>query len=178
MFKKYSKLDESDALTMKGNRALKFHPDEIDNSFTGEPQAKLVHVSGSGPNVFGHTLLCFNADAGYYAHIHRAGKHKPDVICGHEAFQEYLRSESKKVLHEIEINDITNRNAGVAKLKSRLASKYFWGATTHNCAEWAATIVQAGGSKYTAKCWLPSKMTKDEFQDTGDGSGAYQKLHT
>lgn len=58
--------ETGDALTMKGNRALMFHPDEIENSFTGEPQAKLVHVSGSGPNVFGHTLLCFNVGAGYY----------------------------------------------------------------------------------------------------------------
>jgi len=25
---------------------------------------------------------------------------------------------------------------------------------------------------------LPSKMTKDEFQDPGDHRGAYEKLHT
>jgi hypothetical protein len=82
-------------------------------------------VSGSGPNVFGHTLLRFNVDAGYYAHIHRDGKHKPDVICGHEAFKEYLRSENKKVLHEIAINDITDRNAGVANSKAAWPANSF-----------------------------------------------------
>lgn len=177
MFGKYKKLVDSDAPFMKGNRALEVHPDAIKDSFRGDPQAKLVHVSGSGPNVFGHTLLCFNIQDGFYAHIHRAGKHKPDVICGHEAFKKYLKDEGKEILHEIEINDITDRNAAVAKLERRLKTKYFWGAATHNCAEWAATIIQSGNSQYKTKTWLPSKMTKAEFKDSDDGGGAYQQLH-
>jgi hypothetical protein len=172
----YKKLDESDAPTMKGDRALKFHPDEIENAFTGDPQAQLVHVSGSGPNVFGHTLLCFDVENGYYVHVHRAGKHKPDVICGDAAFSAYLAAEGKTVLHTIDIRDITDRNAAVTKLKGRLAKKYFWGATTHNCAEFAATIVQAGGSKYMASCWLPSVMTSEDTMDVGDGGGVYKRL--
>jgi hypothetical protein len=177
MFGKYGKLVDADAPTMKGNVALKMHPDAIINAFTGDPQAQLVHVSGSGPNVFGHTLLCFDVDDGFYVHVHRAGKHKPDVICGHAAFSAYLSEEGKTVLHTIDINDITDRNAAVAKLKSRLENKYFWGATTHNCAEFAATIIQAGGSKYTATCWLPSVMTSEDTRDVGDGGGLYKKLH-
>jgi hypothetical protein len=177
MFTKYKQLEEDDAPFKKGDRALKIHPDAIDSAFTGNPQAKLVHVSGSGPNVFGHTLLCFDTEEGYYVHVHRPGKHKPEVICGEAAFNKYLKDEGKKLLHEIDINDITDRAAAVAKLKKRLVNKYFWGATTHNCAEFAATIVQAGGSKYSASCWLPNVMTSADTQEASDGGGSYKKLH-
>jgi hypothetical protein len=160
-----------DASDLKGPSAIRAFPGLVESAFSGDPQAQLVIVSGSGPNVFGHMLLCFDTIKGFYVHVHRAGKHKPNVICGADAFQYYLKKENKTVLDIIEINDMTDKNAAREKLKKRLMNKYFWGAATHNCAEFAATIVQAGGSKYTAKCWLPSEMKKEMTNEDG-----YRKL--
>lgn len=161
---------------IKGNMALKHHKRVIKRAFDGIPQAQIIYVSGSGPNIFGHALVCFHTGLGFYAHVHRAGKHKPGVLCGYEAFEQYLRDEQKNVLETIDINDMNNVVAAREALAKSLTTKYLWGGVAHNCAQFAIDVVQAGGSKFQPNTCLPSVMKKSEYKK-GDKDGKYKKIH-
>lgn len=109
------------------------------------PGAQMVHVSGGGPNVFGHTLLCFDIANGNYAHIHKPGWSYPDVIAGHDDFKTYLKENGKEVWKE-DYYEIEFPEKAREKLIHRLINTYFWGMAKHNCAQWAADVINAGRS--------------------------------
>lgn len=115
----------------------------------------VVGVSGSGPNVFGHGLLCVR---GYYFHVDQAGFGKYPKWMDQKGFERYLKENNKKEWFRCKIKYVPNPQGAMHKLKQLLKTSWVWGIVPHNCVAFAEAIVQAGGSKIEFESNLPLFM--------------------
>src|ERR1043165_9188681 len=84
----------------------------------------VVGVSGNGPNVFGHGLLCVR---NYYFHVDEAGFGKYPHWMDQSGYERYLQENRKKEWFRCKIKYVPNPQGAIHKLKQLLKTTWVWG---------------------------------------------------
>lgn len=104
-------------------------------------QAHIVVVSGSGPNVCGHTLL--NAGQLYF---HIDGLYQYPWYFDDSGYRRYLKENEKTEIFRRHVK-IPEPVKAQRKLEELSVAKWPWGGTVNNCVTFVEDILAAGGSK-------------------------------
>lgn len=115
----------------------------------------VVGVSGSGPNVFGHGLLCVRD---YYFHVDQAGFHKHPKWMTQSGYERYLKENKKKEWFRCKVKHVPHPQGAMHKLKQLLKTTWVWGIIPHNCVAFAEAIIKAGGGTIEFESNLPLLM--------------------
>jgi hypothetical protein len=81
---------------------------------------------------------------GYYFHVAEA-RGLPRYMRGDAGFQRYLKEEGKKEVSRTRVF-LKDPEAAHRKLEQLLAENWTWFILPHNCASFAETVLQAGGT--------------------------------
>lgn len=104
-------------------------------------KTRAVIVSGSGPNICGHTLLALGD---WYFHID--GPNNRPWFMREEGYMRYRRENNKREIRRW-IVQIPDPIGAHAKLVELLAQNWRWLGLYHNCVSFVEEVVEAGGSK-------------------------------
>lgn len=115
----------------------------------------IVGVSGNGPNIFGHGLLCVRD---YYFHADEPGFGQFPKWMNQSGYERYIKENKKKEWFRCKIKYIPNPQGAMHKLKQLLKTTWVWGIIPHNCVAFAEAVIQAGGSKVEFESNLPLIM--------------------
>jgi hypothetical protein len=117
----------------------------------------IVHVTGTGGNIFGHTLFWIDPSVGF-VHAAAAGRN-PVYYIPPQTFDEYCRQNQKDVKQLVPLTG-WQPNAAQAYLFTKLTAGFHWHIGKHDCAIFAQQLADAGhatnaGSKsmFPLKAW-------------------------
>lgn len=112
----------------------------VEENLLLDPQFRIVYVTGSGPNVYGHALI-FLGRAGFIHIDEVTGYPKHMTI---NQFNDYLTYYGKKILG-IQKPPLDNINKSILKFMEMLHQKYEWYVVVHNCLTFCHQILEPGG---------------------------------
>lgn len=116
-----------------------YHADQCINYNQFAPTFEVVVVSGSGPNICGHALLCINRQ--YY--FHTDAFHAPPKVMNSIGYKEYLRTNNKLEFGRINVK-VSNPKAIFAKLSQLSIENWSWLGLWHNCYSFVEAVLEPG----------------------------------
>ncbi len=118
--------------------------------------AKIVAVSGDGPNFCGHMLIAFGpVSGGFNTCFHVAGLYSRPRYMSEEGFQRYLKETGKQQLNTMFLN-LPKPIGAQNYLCGLMAKKWIWGVIPNNCVAFVEEIVLAGGAEWSSRTNCPA----------------------
>jgi hypothetical protein len=134
----------------------------------------VVAISGSGPNVCGHLILCAGPP-GAAEYFQVASIHGYPRYMSESGYPVYLRQNGKRELRRVYLN-LPDPGAARIYLEALLSRRWLWGILPHNCVAFVETIIKAGGGTWSSYSNCPTIATTESVQD--QAARFLQKLDT
>lgn len=120
-------------------------------------RARVVAVSGDGPNVCGHMLLYApGRGGGYYFHV--AVLHGYPKYMSAAGYRRYLRESGKRELRRVPV-PIPDPDAARRKLEELMSQTWTWLVVPNNCVAFVEEVIPAGGGTWASASNCPAVAT-------------------
>jgi hypothetical protein len=123
----------------------------------------VVAVSGDGPNVCGHSLLCAGGSSGG-TYIHVAGVYTYPHYMSENGYKRYLKETGKKELRRRQI-EVPKPDQAYLEVERQLSEKWTWAVLPHNCVSFCEAIIRAGGGTWGSYSNCPAIATADTVEE-------------